>query len=215
MRLISVFALVTGLLIPSLAQANLISNGTFNCPSCGTPFETLSNGSSAIPNWSVTGNSVDLITTYWQAPLLSGNSVDLNGNAAGGVSQSFVTGTGREYRVTFYLSGNPDPGPGVVKTAAVSAGNFNQDFTFDTSTVSKANMFWALQSFVFLAVADSTTLSFSGLGADQAWGAAIGNVSVVETPEPGTLKQRFEQWDVNKDGFLSKEEFITMGGSKP
>jgi len=190
MRLISVITLVAGLLMPSLAQANLITNGDFtSCPGCvnSNAFETLSGGSSAIASWTVTGASVDFIRTYWQAPPLGGNSVDLNGNGPGTISQQFSTGTGREYRVSFYLSGNPDPGSGAVKTANVSAGNFNQDFTFDTTNVSRQNMFWALQSFVFLAVADTTTLSFSGFVDDRSWSAAIGNVSVVEAPEPGTL----------------------------
>ena len=30
-------------------------------------------------------------------------------------------------------------------------------------------------------------------------------------PEPETAKKRFAQWDTDKDGFLSREEFINMG----
>ena len=28
------------------------------------------------------------------------------------------------------------------------------------------------------------------------------------------MKTRFEAWDTNKDGFLSRDEFISMGGKQ-
>src|SRR5580704_4078846 len=62
-------------LLPVAAHANLISNGTFAAPSCASPsFCTYSAGATNITGWTVTGNSVDLITGYWQAPPGGGNS---------------------------------------------------------------------------------------------------------------------------------------------
>lgn len=189
MRFMSIVAVIAGLLMPSLAQANLISNGNFtNCVSCGGSFSTKSGGSTDITDWLVTGHSVDLILNYWQAPPLGGNSVDLNGNGAGGVSQSFATVAGREYLVSFYLSGNPDNNSNdTLKRAVVSAGAASQNFDFDTTAVSGGNMGWVLRSFVFSAISNTSTLAFSGLVQDTFYGAAIGNVSVAETPEPATL----------------------------
>lgn len=189
MRLVSIFCLVVGMLLPSMAQANLISNGNFvNCVSCSGQFSTKSGGSTDITDWLVTGHSVDLILNYWQVPPLGGNSVDLNGMGAGGVSQSFATVTGQQYLVSFYLAGNPDNNANdTLKTAVVSAGAASENFDFDTTSVSTGNMGWVLRSFVFAAISNTSTLAFSGLSQDTFYGAAIGNVDVSETPEPASL----------------------------
>jgi choice-of-anchor C domain-containing protein len=190
MRFLSIMALVLGFLLPSVAQANLISNGNFiNCVDCGSgAFVTKNGGSTDITNWLVTGHSVDLILSYWQAPPVGGNSVDLSGNNPGGVSQTFATVAGQQYLVSFYLSGNPDnKGVDTLKEAAVSVGISNQNVAFNTQSFTKTNMGWVLQSFVFSAIANSSTLSFAGSNLDGAYGAAIGGVSVTEAPEPATI----------------------------
>lgn len=195
MRLISALTIVAGLLMPSLAQANLITNGDFtSCSGCGGAFATKPGGSTDVSGWLVTGTSVDVILSYWQAPPLGGNSIDLNGstgdpgNRAGGVSQSFATVAGQSYLVNFYLSGNPDNNNvDSLKSAVVSAVADSSTYTFDTSGISKSNMGWVLESFVFSAISSTSTLSFAGVNQDDFYGAAIGNVSVSETPEPGTL----------------------------
>ena len=83
---------------------NLIANGQF-ASTCASGLLRSSNTGDAvdIPSWLVTngGNptdangSVDLITGYWEAPPGGGNIVDLDGNAFGGVSQSFATVLGQ------------------------------------------------------------------------------------------------------------------------
>lgn len=174
-------------LLPGVAQANLISNGNFtSCVGCGGVFTTYGGGSTDITNWTVQGHSVDLILSYWQAPPLGGNSVDLDGNAPGGVSQSFSTVIGQQYLVTFYLAGNPDSGD-PTKDLRVSAGAGFQDYSFVTTGNSRPSMGWIAQSFLFSATSTSTTLSFASLELDSAFGPAIGNIDVVEAPEPSSL----------------------------
>lgn len=187
MKCFKVLFLFAGLMLPGMAQANLIANGKFICGSCAAgPFTTLGTGSTAITDWTVTGASVDLIQSYWQAPPGGGNSVDLNGNGQGGVEQVFSTVLGQQYLVSFFLSGNPDGGSSS-KTVKLSADAASQNFNFVTGANTGTNMGWVLQSFVFSAIDASTTLAFASLNANSAYGPAIGNVSVVEAPEPGTL----------------------------
>ena len=45
----------------------------------------------------VTGNSVDLIGSYWEATPNGGHTIDLDGNGAGGISQSVTLADG-EYQ---------------------------------------------------------------------------------------------------------------------
>ncbi len=96
--------------LPGVAHANLVSNGNFSS-SCGSNFCTYSSGdSTSISGWTVGGNSVDLVNTYWQSPPGGGSSVDLDGLGAGSISTSFGTTNGSEYTLSFELSGNPDGG---------------------------------------------------------------------------------------------------------
>lgn len=187
MKNLRLFLIGLAFLLPGVAQANLISNGNFtNCVGCGVVFTTYFGGSTNITDWTVQGHSVDLILTYWQAPPLGGNSVDLDGNAPGGVSQTFSTVIGQQYLVTFYLSGNPDSGD-PTKDLRVSAASAFQDYSFVTTGNSHPSMGWVARSFLFSALGTSTTLNFSSLEVGSAFGPAIGNVDVVEAPEPSSL----------------------------
>ena len=62
-------------------------------------------GGTQMGNWTVLGNSVDLIGGLWSGPPSGGGSVDLNGNGPGGIQQSFSFAPGA-YLLSFYLSGN-------------------------------------------------------------------------------------------------------------
>jgi len=104
-------ALAVGLLASASAQAatNLVSDGDFSSPSGGGTFVTYAGGSTMGP-WTVTGDSVDLIGNYWEAPTAGGGSLDLDGNDPGGVTQTLSIGPGH-YDLSFFLSGNPDGAP--------------------------------------------------------------------------------------------------------
>jgi choice-of-anchor C domain-containing protein len=178
-------------LLPVAAHANLISNGTFAAPSCASPsFCTYSAGATNITGWTVTGNSVDLITGYWQAPPGGGNSVDLDGNGQGGVaSSSFATTNGGDYTLSFDLSGNPDGALGP-HTVQVDVDGTIQNFTFDTSAAqnSHGDMKWVAESMTFTANTVLSSLTFTSLdSAGTEYGPVIGDVDVEAVPEPGTI----------------------------
>ena len=165
---------------------NLIKNGSFENSSLGSGFgfQELSNGSTAINDWTVTNGSVDYVNAYWQNS--NGSfSLDLSGWQAGSIAQTFVTQPGNQYSVSFDLAGfdlagNVQDGP-TVKTLRLSAGGSSQDFNFDVTGKTLANMGWLSQTFGFVADSNSTTLSFASLN-NTATGPALDNVVVTAVP---------------------------------
>jgi choice-of-anchor C domain-containing protein len=160
---------------------NLIKNGSFENSSLGSGFllENLSNGSTAINDWTVTNGSVDYVNAYWQNS--NGSfSLDLSGSQAGSIAQTFVTQPGNQYSVSFDLAGNVQDGP-TVKTLRLSAGGSSQDFTFDVTGKTFANMGWLSKTFGFVASSNSTTLSFASLD-NTTTGPALDNVVVTAVP---------------------------------
>jgi hypothetical protein len=103
----------------------------------------------------------------------------------GGVQQTFDTVTGLTYFVSFDLNGNFGALP-VVKPLTVTVGAEVHPFTFDTAGESAGNFLsrYTHQQFTFVALADTTTISFvsdtTGQGTNA--GAVIDNVRVATTP---------------------------------
>jgi len=164
--------------------ANLVTNGSFEDPaaSCTGTFVTLPNGNTAITGWTVGGNSVDWICTFWQATDGT-KSLDLSGIGAGSVSQTLATVPGATYNVTFDLAGNsalPDPSINPVKSVTVDVAGTTNNFTFDTTGKSTSNMGYVTESFSFTAVNSLTSLTFTSDNT-SAYGPAIDNVSVVQS----------------------------------
>ncbi len=155
-------------------------NGDFSSAINPGPYKTLTSGdSTSIPYWTVTSGSVDYIGTYWKAPTGTTRSLDMSGNDAGSISQTFSTLPGRSYEVTFDLSGNPDGTRGT-KTLEVVAGNSSaKDYYFNTETKNntEGNMMWETNTYDFTAASDSTTLTFTSL-TYTAYGPALGNVKL-------------------------------------
>jgi choice-of-anchor C domain-containing protein len=179
-------ALATILSAGQRAEADFIVNGSFEQGTVnpGSTFLTLAAGSTAITGWTVTPQSIDYVGGLWMASDGT-RSVDLSGNAPGGIQQTFATTAGLTYSVLFDLAGNPE-GPPVLKTAEVSAAGKVQDFTFNTAGHSETSMGWTTMDFVFTATSSMTTLSFASLNA-TAFGPALDNVSVSVIPEPSSL----------------------------
>ena len=178
----------TGLMFAATASqaANLILDGDFN--NSNATFVDVTSGHSIGP-WHVTAGSVDLIGGYWQSPSgpnasASGTngSIDLNGTGPGTISQSFATQVGKEYAVTFDLSGNPDGGPPtkMVKVVVGSGGGVDP---FPTAIASRSNMNYLPEEVDFTATGTTTTLKFEGDN-PTSFGAVIGDVSVTAIPEP-------------------------------
>ncbi|MCG3145782.1 MAG: hypothetical protein HONDAALG_03458 [Gammaproteobacteria bacterium] len=189
-RLITAGTLMLG---AASASANLITNGDFETGADPGSFTTIT-APGALPDWTVDTGSIDYIGTYWQDASVVGNrSVDLSGNDAGSIRQSFATTASGLYEVKFSLSGNPDGAP-AIKTLRVSLRDsssaliLQQDFTFDTSAAlnDHTNMGWVTRSLVFQAFDSQTTLHFLSL-TSGGWGPALDEVSVNAVPVPAAV----------------------------
>ena len=178
--------LAAAMAMPSAANAAAFVNGDFELGTDTGPwFTTLEAGSTGLAGWTILSGSIDYKGAYWQAG--DGNrSIDLNGNAAGAISQTFDTIAGMGYIVDFLLSGNPDGSP-VIKTLEVSAtGNAAAQYLFDTTGVTHADMGWEGRTYQFIATGNTTTLTFASLTDGNFYGPALDGISVVPVPEPAS-----------------------------
>lgn len=187
-----VAAAAIALIAPIVAMAASFSNGSFESGTAPGSFMTVSSpASTTITNWTVSSGSVDYIGSYWMAADGS-RSIDLNGNEAGTITQTFDTIPGATYQVTFALSGNPDnsasstlmsPSNKVVRVSATGA--TSSDYSYDTVAMGNtlASMKWASSTYTFIATGSSTTLTFASQIAG-AFGPAIDNVTITLTQQP-------------------------------
>lgn len=171
--------------VSSQAKAAVFSDGFFNDPAAspsGTIFQTFNGGT--MGPWAVQG-SIDLIGSYWNGPSVGGNSVDLNGNFQGGISQTFDLAAG-SYVLGFYLSGNPDGAP-ETKSIRVSVGSSsNPAVTYFTTLNGNHTLNYAPHTLSFTSDGVSPiTLSFLSNDAG-AYGGVIGGVTISAVPEPST-----------------------------
>ena len=186
--------IVTGCLLAAAAaaQANLITNGSFEdaAPGYTAPtgtYTTLASGSTAIDGWTVSTGSIDWIRTYWTAQ--DGlRSIDLSGNQQGLiVAQTVETVQNGWYQLSFWMAGNPDNGPTPKTMDVLSNGAYLDDFAFDTTGHSRSAMGWTQHVISFQAASNLTTVGFAsttGLGTNP-YGPALDNVSLVAIPAPG------------------------------
>jgi choice-of-anchor C domain-containing protein len=161
-----------------VAVTNLVTDGAFDAsPACNCAYTTYSGGSTAISGWTVTGDSVDLVNTYWQQAPGYTISVDLSGNAAGGLTQTVPTVAGQHYVGSFWLAGNPDGG-NKVKTLYVTLGKLYRTYTFNTTKTSEASMGWKLVTVPFTASGTNTTLTFTSKE-NSPYGPVVTGLSIV------------------------------------
>jgi choice-of-anchor C domain-containing protein len=175
-------------LVPAFGQSvATFTNGGFED---GVPIPTndieLPAGSTAITGWTVTGHSIDYMGPPWDVSE-GQRAVDLDGRDAvfSGIEQTFATVAGRQYLVSFDLSGNPQ-GPPTIKLARVTVDGVSNDYSLDTTGQSITALLWTPVSFSFVASGSTATLSFMSLSSTpNSYGPLVDNVKVVESvPAP-------------------------------
>ena len=93
--------------IESCGSANplsIIANGSFEEGTAPFPITNVVAGGTAITSWSVDAGDVDYINGFWVSSD-GARSIDINGGAAGTISQTFTTVAGHKYKVTFDVAG--------------------------------------------------------------------------------------------------------------
>ncbi|MER7787006.1 choice-of-anchor C family protein [Streptomyces sp. NPDC097640] len=169
------------------AAVSRFDDGSFEYPTApANAFTTLSSGQSIGP-WKVTRGAVDLIGAgFWQAA--EGNqSVDLNAAEPGTVAQTFRTTAGQRYTVTYSLAANPAGGPAVKTGSVLIDGQNFQDFSFNSTGKSFANMGYVTRGVTFVANGTTTTLGFTSTVAG-AYGPVIDDVQVEPCCQCGCSK---------------------------
>ncbi|RDC73465.1 choice-of-anchor C family protein [Rhodovulum sp. 12E13] len=140
---------------------------------------------SSLPGWTVDSGTVDLVpSAVWEASDGS-QSLDLNGDQKGAISQALSGfSVGQRYALLFDLAGNPDGGSGEIKSLQVSVGGRSDTFDFDTTGTSSSSMGWVTESFFFTAGAESMTLAFESLtdSPEDTRGPALDNLRISEAP---------------------------------
>jgi len=160
----------------SYLGANLIVDGSFENPDIGGNFTTFGTGATIGGAWNIDSGSIDLINGYWPSSE-GGQSLDMSGNNAGTISQSFATIVGHTYTVTFDMSANVDTNS--VVSMSVSAAGVSATYAYDGSTNNRTAMNWTQETFTFVATDTSTKLEFKSLQ-NSAMGVALDNIEVRE-----------------------------------
>jgi choice-of-anchor C domain-containing protein len=199
-RMLLVVSVLAAAAVAAHAEApwGIVVNGSFEESTFGPGgtwnFQTLSQGSTAITGWTVMPNGLDYINRYWYAQD-GDRSLDLNATSAGGIKQVLNTVVGHDYKVEFWLAGNPELGlydKPVQISALVGGGTWDFTYQFPSGYTNPAgtahpwNLAWEKRSLVFTAAGPTTTLQFLSLVTDKAiaCGPVLDNVSVVDqTPE--------------------------------
>jgi len=156
---------------------NLLVNGSFEKgPSVGS-FKLYSKGD-GIPGWKVSRATVDLVGDYFRSAD-GNNSIDLNGTSYGELQQQFSTKKGKQYKLSFYLAGNPGGGP-TIKKLLVTVGNKSEDYQFDISGKNVKEMGWEYHELIFTANDRSSKLTMGSnhKSGPAAAGPVIDNVKV-------------------------------------
>jgi choice-of-anchor C domain-containing protein len=203
MKILGLIAGAAMLLGAQSAYALAITNGSFDSPAAGNPFDAIGSGSGGLAGWTVGGNGVDHIGNLWQ-PQNGSSSLDLSGSAGpghGSISQQ-LTGLsiGQEYKISFYMSGNIGEGQdtksldlGLYDDASLSLASFEDGAGYIYNTLlknnSNADMKWALQTFTFVASQSAYYLAFFDTSASGSKsGAALDNISIsATTPIPPAI----------------------------
>lgn len=163
------------------ASAATIINGSFENPLAPvSSFATYGAGSTALTGWTISNSSIDHIgDSFWEAS--DGvQSLDLNGSSGAATVSQLISGlvVGNVYEILFDLAGNSAGAP-TIKTMDVQVGmNAAEEYKFDTTSTSPANMGWTEFSYQFTANAMQANLMFTSTTSGNAFGPALDNVRI-------------------------------------
>jgi hypothetical protein len=180
------------------AKANLLTDGNFDSPTVAPTFGFYTNygppngdphygGTSFDSAWNITSGNVDLVYQAggWPAnPDTQPNYLDLNGNTAGTILQTFNTTAGQKYSLTFVYSNNAGAAPDPDRANVLVDGNTLATIQHYGATTSDLN--WTSFSQTFIASGAQTTLSFAQIDNCCNGGILLDSVNVSAIPEPAT-----------------------------
>ncbi len=189
----SIAAIAAAFSLASPAQANLLTNGSFEVATVPpTSFTNFPTGRSAITGWTVFGPPVSVVGASFDAPFFPAQDgiqwLDLTGptSGGGGVQQAVATTPGQTYNLSFYL------GTGFSTTSTVGILINGSLLTTRTNSTPGAVINWQQFTIPFTAASTSTLIGFGNLDRIGDDSNGLDNVSLDLAPaaaasEPGTL----------------------------
>ena len=193
---------VLALILAMPAMASDFQNGSFEKASVNprSLFTLLDSSSTRIDGWEVNLGSIEYVGSYWEVED-GDRSIDLNGDAQGSIKQKFETDKGATYKVTFYMSGNPDGGPDKKIMRVSATGNAARYFSFDEDN-SRSDMDWEKRTYYFKATESDTTLIFASWISGY-YGPALDKVSVEKIAKEDDNDEPKKKIDYDYDDICS------------
>ena len=176
--------LIDDVSVTPVEAAKVFSNGSFESPVIGVPYQVFSAGEN-IGGWIVESGTVEIVGPYWQAAE-GKQSLDLSGiwDLLGTIYQDVPTIPGQSYKVRFAFAGNPEDQ--AVKEAKVFWNNTElAHLTVDTAGRSLQDMGWKYYSYTIKATEAVSRLRFES-HTHTFLGPVIDDVSIVPVV-PSTL----------------------------
>ena len=175
----------------STLAANLIQDGGFEQPVTSTFVDVAAPNATTIPGWNVTAGSVDVVNAagngFDVGPAFEGAQyLDLNGTAAGTLSQVVPLLSGITYSLQFAYANNYNPPSSLtanVTVTGVSSTLLSTSVTHGSSAAGNLN--WTVFSQSFTADGTSATLTFTSQNSGDG-GVFLDAVSIMQVPEPST-----------------------------
>jgi Protein of unknown function (DUF642)/Lectin C-type domain len=169
---------------PAATGPNLLVNGSFEQPPvpAGQAYSTL--GPGKLPGWTIVRGTVDVDQEWQQAPGQGHQSLDLVGDHAGTIEQSFATVPGQQYRFSGWISHDYGNGVSEGRADVYLNGTFFVQLYHNTPS-SQANMQWLPFAYSFRATGTTTTLRLADVtGLSDLQGLVLDGLSVVPVGEP-------------------------------
>ncbi len=183
---LSVIVALVFMIASGLANANLITNGSFEDPTVNGSWQLFT----SIDGWA-DADQIELQTSSLFGPAADGNQyVELDSNVGDGnnwLVQAFDTIVGQAYTVTFAFSPRPNVLDNTLSFGIASYLTSAHWLVFDSLSASGVGLTetaWNYYSYNFIADDTSSTVAFMDAGPDDGLGTLIDDVSV---PEPATM----------------------------
>ncbi|HEX3716951.1 MAG TPA: DUF642 domain-containing protein [Verrucomicrobiae bacterium] len=172
--------------IPTNTFTNPVVNGSFELPTNnGVSYTIYNPGSTAIPGWTVLGpGAVDLSGPFLGAAEDGAQYFDPTGNSSGeggGITQTFPTTTGVNYKLLFYLGYYENSGQVSLGVAVNGISN-----AFTALPGGSGSLNWTPESIYFTAASSSATVSFETLTLNDSDNSFVDNVQVTP-PDSGRV----------------------------
>ncbi len=158
---------VAALLAPSIAQANLVSNGSFESFG-GSGFN--SNIGAGLTNWSISGGGVDIVTQSTWQPAAGVASITLGWTAPATISQTVTTASGQAYDLSFFMAAEIFGGSALRTMDVLWNGNVVSSPSFAYTGQGATSMGWTQNNLTVIGTGSdllqfrSTTLSLAQYG---------------------------------------------------